>query len=84
MSTIFISHSSKDNSVAEAIVARLQQQGYRSVFLDFDPDLGIPAGRSWEHELYRQLRACQSVIVLCSRPSSMPARCLPSFSPRSR
>ncbi|WP_394699363.1 toll/interleukin-1 receptor domain-containing protein [uncultured Desulfobacter sp.] len=59
-----MSHSSKDNLVAETIVERLQQQGYRSVFLDFDPESGIPAGRSWEHELYRQLRACQSVIYL--------------------
>ena len=75
MSTIFISHSSKDNSVAEAIVERLQQQGYQSVFLDFDPELGIPAGRSWEHELYRQLRACQSVIVLCSEHSMASRWC---------
>jgi len=75
VSTIFISHSSKDNSVAEAIVERLQQQGYQSVFLDFDPELGIPAGRSWEHELYRQLRACQSVIVLCSEHSMASRWC---------
>lgn len=75
MSTIFISHSSRDNSVAEAIVERQQQQGYQSVFLAFDPELGIPAGRSWEHELYRQLRACQSVIVLCSEYSMASRWC---------
>ena len=69
MSAIFISHSSKDNSVAAELKGRLEKQGHRSVFLDFDPELGIPSGRNWERELYRQLRSCQAVIVLCSKHS---------------
>jgi hypothetical protein len=66
MAAIFISHSSKDEPVAAELQRLLQQQGHRSIFLDFDPANGIPAGRDWERELYTQLRACQALIVLCS------------------
>ena len=69
MSTLFISHSSADNDISGQVKAWLADAGHRSVFLDYDPEAGIPAGRSWERELYRQLRACQAVIVLCSQAS---------------
>ncbi|MEM7352674.1 MAG: TIR domain-containing protein [Acidobacteriota bacterium] len=69
MSAIFISHSSHDNEAAAEVRARLAELGHRSIFLDFDPADGIPAGRSWEQELYAQLRACQAIIVLCSEHS---------------
>jgi TIR domain len=55
MSTIFISHSSEDNVVAAEMRDRLVAQEYHSVFLDFDPKDGIPAGRDWEKELYQKL-----------------------------
>jgi WD40 repeat protein len=69
MSSLFVSHSSADAAQAQELQQRLVAQGHRSVFLDFDPQHGIPAGRDWEQELYRQLRACQAVIVLCSEQS---------------
>src|SRR5262245_38909302 len=69
MSAIFISHSSKDNALAAELQAWLFDKGHRSIFLDFDPDCGIPAGRNWERELYTKLRTCQGVIVLCSKHS---------------
>ena len=69
MSGIFISHSSSDNADAEALADRLRQQGYESLFLDFDPADGIPAGRDWEREIYAKLRACRGVILLCSERS---------------
>lgn len=75
MSAIFLSHSSRDNPIAAAIRQRLSADGHRSVFLDFDPADGIPAGRDWEQELYRQLRACQAVIVLCSEHSMSSQWC---------
>ena len=75
MNTIFISHSSKDNSIAGELNRHLEIQGHRSIFLDFDPELGIPPGRNWEHELYRQLRNCQAVIVLCSEHSMSSRWC---------
>ncbi len=46
--------------------AWLQAQSHQSIFLDFDPANGIPAGRNWEQELYRRLRVCRAVIVLLS------------------
>ena len=69
MSAIFISHSSHDNAAAAAVRRRLEEQGHRSIFLDFDPADGIPAGHSWEQELYARLRACQAILVLCSEHS---------------
>ncbi len=69
MSAIFISHSSADNPVAGELSAVLARAGHRSVFLDFDPQAGIPAGRHWERELYAQLRSCQAMVVLCSANS---------------
>ncbi|MDO9597113.1 MAG: TIR domain-containing protein [Azoarcus sp.] len=69
MSGIFISHSSRDNAAAEDVATRLRAQGYQSLFLDFDPADGIPAGRHWEREIYARLRACSGVIVLCSAHS---------------
>ncbi|MBT8364771.1 MAG: toll/interleukin-1 receptor domain-containing protein [Deltaproteobacteria bacterium] len=75
MGAIFISHSSKDDSVAAELKHNLAAQGHRSVFLDFDPELGIPAGRDWEQELYQQLRNCQAVIVLCSEHSMSSRWC---------
>ena len=75
MSAIFISHSSKDNAIAGEVKAKLLEQGHHSVFLDFDPEDGIPAGRNWEKELYARLRGCQAVIVLCSEHSMTSRWC---------
>ncbi|WP_214361713.1 toll/interleukin-1 receptor domain-containing protein [Denitromonas iodatirespirans] len=69
MSGIFISHSSRDNAAAEDLAERLRAQGYQSLFLDFDPADGIPAGRHWEREIYARLRSCSGVVVLCSAHS---------------
>jgi len=66
MAGIFISHSSRDRQAAAAMAARLRDQGYASLFLDFDPADGIPAGRDWEREIYARLRGCDAVVVLCS------------------
>jgi WD40 repeat protein len=66
MSAIFISHSSKDTSLAKAVESRLGHREYHSVFLDLDPEKGIVGGQSWERTLYRKLRACRAVIALCT------------------
>ena len=73
MASIFLSHSCQDNEVAGDLSRRLKELGYDSLFLDFDPDSGIKAGRDWERELYRNLRLARAVIVLCS-PHSMGSR----------
>ena len=69
MSVLFISHSSKDNEASAQVRDWLVSQGHNSIFLDFDPQDGIPSGRNWEQELYHQLRTCRAVIVLCSEHS---------------
>ena len=76
MSSIFISHSSKDNRAAEQIAGWLRKQNFESLFLDFDPQFGIPAGRDWKQELYRQMRACNAVIILCSEHSTASQWCI--------
>ena len=75
MSLIFISHSGKDNAVAAEVREYLQEQGHRSIFLDFDPADGIPAGRNWEQELYRNIRSYRAVLVLCSQHSMASRWC---------
>ena len=52
MSRIFISHSSRDNAIASQVRERLGRMGHTSVFLDFHPEDGIPAGSDWEKALY--------------------------------
>ena len=74
MSTIFISHSSRDNAAAEALCSRLKAENH-SLFLDFDAEKGIAPGRDWAKELYRRLRLCQAVIVLCSEHSMASMWC---------
>ncbi|WP_157935888.1 nSTAND1 domain-containing NTPase [Paracoccus zhejiangensis] len=66
MSTLFLSHSSADNTLAQDLAARLRAQGHTCVFLDLDPEKGIVAGISWERTLYRKLRACRAVIAICT------------------
>ena len=75
MSSIFLSHSSQDNGIAGHVKVRLEQWGHRSVFLDFDPADGIPAGRDWEKELYAKLRECRAIIILCSQASMASRWC---------
>jgi len=75
LSAIFLSHSSIDNAAATELRAWLEEQGFASIFLDFDPEQGIPPGRDWEKELYGQLRACRAVIVLCSGHSMVSPWC---------
>lgn len=75
MGNIFISHSSADNDYAQKVIDYLKQIGHQSVFLDFDPNYGIPAGRDWEKELYNKLRKCQVVIILYSQSFSSSQWC---------
>ena len=44
MTTLFISHSSKDKGWAERMHAALAGGGYQCLFLDSHPDDGIHAG----------------------------------------
>ncbi len=84
MSSIFISHSSHDNAWAERIrdwllderEQRQQEQRFRSLFLDFDPDHGIQVGERWRDQLYEHLQLCAAVIVVCSEAYASSQWCL--------
>lgn len=67
MSTLFISYSTKDRSIAELFYKKLIEMDYEPPFRDDHPESGIPAGTRWEDELYRKLRLCKALIVLCSQ-----------------
>jgi hypothetical protein len=62
-STIFISHSSKDNDLAKEVERRLAYHHHHSSS-SISTGEGIVAGQSWERTLYRKLRACRAVIAL--------------------
>src|SRR3954469_7251826 len=76
MASVFVSHSSRDRAVTDRVVQRLRAAGLAALFLDFDPEQGIPAGRSWERELYAQLRKTDAVIFLASEASVASSWCL--------
>jgi hypothetical protein len=73
MASVFVSDSSRDRVVTERVVARLRAAGFAALFVDFDPEQGMPAGRSWERELYAQLRRTDAVIFL-AREASVASR----------
>jgi hypothetical protein len=73
MPRIFISHSWKERDAVDRFKAKLLDRGYGSLFIDYDPEQGIPAGSKWERELYRNLKLSGAVVVLCS-PNSMASR----------
>ncbi len=69
MATVFVSHSSRDGPVTEWVVAQLRAAGFAALFVDFDPEDGIPAGRNWERELHARLRSSDGVVFLASEAS---------------
>ena len=80
MASLFISHSSSDQDAAQRLEERLRAEGFAALFLDFDPEEGIPAGRNWERELYAQLRKTDAVIFLASAASVASRWCFAELS----
>src|SRR4051812_29183008 len=76
MASVFISHSSRDRTLTERVVEQLRAAGFAALFVDFDPEQGIPAGRNWERELYAQLRKTDAVVFLASEASVASSWCL--------
>jgi formylglycine-generating enzyme required for sulfatase activity len=60
MATIFISHSSRDDTLASGLVAWLKDNGFDDCFIDQDD---IRSGDKWTEALRRAKGACR--IVLC-------------------
>src|SRR3954463_15102064 len=80
MASIFVSHSSQDRAATEQVAARLRAAGFAALFVDFDPEQGIPTGRNWERELYAQLRRTDAVIFLASAASVASRWCFAEVS----
>jgi hypothetical protein len=80
VASLFISHSSSDQDAAQRLAERLRAEGFAALFVDFDPEQGIPAGRNWERELYAQLRKTDAVIFLASAASVASRWCFAEVS----
>jgi energy-coupling factor transporter ATP-binding protein EcfA2 len=80
VASLLISHSSSDRDAAQRLAERLRAEGFAALFLDFDPEQGIPAGRNWERELYAQLRKADAVIFLASAASVASRWCFAEVS----
>ena len=80
MASVFVSHSSRDQLVTERVCERLRAAGFTALFVDFDPDQGIPAGRDWERELYAQLRRTDAVIFLATKAAVTSQWCFSEVS----
>src|SRR3954464_13553451 len=80
MASVFVSHSNRDRAATERVVERLRGAGFAALFVDFDPDQGIPAGRNWERELYAQLRRTDAVVFLASEASVASQWCFAELS----
>src|SRR3712207_6837136 len=80
MAAGFVSHSSRDRGVTERVVAGLGAAGFTALFVDFDPEQGIPAGRNWERELHAQLRRTDAVVLLASEASVASRWCFAELS----
>ncbi|MGE5260139.1 MAG: TIR domain-containing protein [Actinomycetota bacterium] len=64
MARVFVSHSSRDNTVAAEIKAWLSSQGFDNVFLDIDKHSGIPPGANWERMLYQEIDSSHAVVLI--------------------
>src|SRR3954467_3175040 len=80
MASVFVSHSSRDRAVTDRVVQRLRAAGFAALFVDFDPEQGIPTGHNWERELYAQLRRTDAVIFLASKASVASRWCFAELS----
>ncbi|SET07089.1 TIR domain-containing protein [Geodermatophilus poikilotrophus] len=80
MPALFISHSNQDWVATERVSSWLRRAGFTTVFVDFDPEDGIPAGRNWERELYAQLRRTEAVVFLASHAATASRWCFAELS----
>jgi hypothetical protein len=75
MSDIFISHASADRAHAQRTIEWLRSRGYHSIFLDYEPDMGIAAGSKWLDAIQREVSSATALIFLCSPKSTESQWC---------
>lgn len=69
MARVFLSYASHDRAEALALKAWLQETEpglADDIFLDIDPDTGIPAGIRWKEALRKANERCEAVVCLVS------------------
>jgi WD40 repeat protein len=75
MSSLFVSYNRADAIKVSQLCDWLTTRGYHSLFLDFDPERGVPAGTKWEAELYAHLRRADAVLFVSSAASATSRWC---------
>jgi energy-coupling factor transporter ATP-binding protein EcfA2 len=80
VASVFVSHSSRDRQATRQVSDGLRAAGFGALFVDFDPDLGIPGGRNWEQELYTRLRRADAMVFLASAASVASQWCFAEIS----
>ena len=66
MTTVFISHSSKDNAITRAVHEWLNDQGYGPVFVDFSPEDGLVGGLGWRLQLSENVKRAKVFLIVAS------------------
>ena len=64
MLSVFLSHSSQDGELVEAVARFLRDDEGHTVFLDRHPEDGIRVGERWEDVLYRRLHIADAVVCI--------------------
>jgi WD40 repeat protein len=78
VSRIFLSHSSKDARETRALKQWLVKQDYSlraDIFVDFDPEVGIPTGVRWREALQHASDRCEAVVCLLSQNWAHSSEC---------
>jgi WD40 repeat protein len=75
VTTVFISHSSKDNLITRNVHEWLNQQGYGPVFLDLSPDDGMIGGMDWWRQLAENVKRAKIFLILASASSAASRVC---------
>ena len=76
MATIFLSHSSRDDALASALVQWLTQKGFDDIFVDHS---SIRSGDKWTEALRRAKGSCRIVLCLVSATWLNSAECFGEF-----
>jgi hypothetical protein len=66
MAKVFLSHSAKDATLADAVHASLAGL-HHETFLDHDPGDGIEPGAGWESTLYERLQWADALVCVVTR-----------------
>jgi formylglycine-generating enzyme required for sulfatase activity len=76
MPVLFVSHASKDDSLADDLGGWLKANGFNDVFID---QKSIAAGAKWDETLQRAAGACRVVLLLVTPNWLASAECYGEF-----